>query len=121
MDAVFPSGATPPGYRVYRAEVEPQQETSAAEHPAANLKSPLELLGSVSSHEYQDKQFEFGKTYLYTVRAVAQYGQDFVESADSPPANVTPRDTFHPRRCGPGGRGAPCNPETLLTSNCRGN
>jgi hypothetical protein len=81
---------------VYRAEVEPQQDVSAPDHPAANLKSTLELLGSVSSHEYRDTQFEFGKTYLYTVRAVAQFGQDLVESADGAPAFVTPRDTFPP-------------------------
>jgi hypothetical protein len=96
MDAAFPSGATPSGYRVYRAEVEPTQETSATDQSKANLKSPLEMLGSVSSHEYRDTQFEFGKTYLYTVRAVAQFGQEMVESADGAPAIVTPRDTFPP-------------------------
>jgi len=96
MDVAFPSGATPSGYRVYRAEVEPQQEGGAQNQPAANLKSPLELLGTVSSHEYRDTQFEFGNAYLYTVRAVAQFGQDLVESADGSPAIVTPRDTFPP-------------------------
>jgi hypothetical protein len=96
MDVAFPSDATPSGYRVYRAEVEPQQQGSAQNQPTPNLKSPLELLGTVSSHEYRDTQFEFGKTYLYTVRAVAQFGQDLVESADGPPAIVTPRDTFPP-------------------------
>jgi len=96
MDVAFPSSAMPSGYRVYRAEVESPQGTSAPDNKATNLKSPLELLGTVSSHEYRDTQFEFGKTYLYTVRAVAQFGQELVESADGPAAIVTPRDTFPP-------------------------
>ena len=33
---------------------------------------------------------------MYTVRSVAQFGADSVESADSAPAVVTPRDTFPP-------------------------
>jgi hypothetical protein len=56
----------------------------------------LELLGSSPSNEFRDSRFEFGIPYLYTVRSVAQFGADFVESADSPPAKVTPRDVFPP-------------------------
>jgi len=33
---------------------------------------------------------------VYTVRSVAQFGEDLVESADSAPASVTPRDAFPP-------------------------
>ena len=33
---------------------------------------------------------------MYTVRSVAQFGADLVESADSAPAMVTPRDVFPP-------------------------
>ena len=40
--------------------------------------------------------FQFGNTYIYTVRSVAQFGSDSVESADSSPAVVTPRDIFPP-------------------------
>ena len=36
------------------------------------------------------------RTYLYTVRNAAQYGEAFAESADSAPATVTPRDIFPP-------------------------
>ena len=46
--------------------------------------------------EFQDAHFEFGTPYIYTVRTVAQFGADSVESADSVPAAVTPRDTFPP-------------------------
>lgn len=91
-----PAGSSPSGYRVYRAEVERGQESSAPAQPSDNFKSPLELLGSVNSTEYRDTQFEFGRTYLYTVRSLAQYGQDLVQSADGAPALAAPLDTFPP-------------------------
>jgi hypothetical protein len=84
-------------YRIYRAEVEPGGEAAAAADPSkAKLKSPLELLGPTPTPAFRDTQFEFDHTYLYTVRSVAQYEFDSVESADSQPAVVTPRDTFPP-------------------------
>jgi hypothetical protein len=60
------------------------------------LKTPLELEGPSPSAEFRDSHFEFGTPYLYTVRSVAQFGADFVESADSAPVIVTPRDVFPP-------------------------
>jgi len=45
---------------------------------------------------FRDTQFEFGRTYRYSVRSVAQYQADEVESADSQPLVVAPRDTFPP-------------------------
>ena len=107
-------GATLPalvGYRVYRAEVEPAAEAAAAQDPSrAKLKMPLELLGPTPSAAFRDTQFEFGHTYLYSVRSVAQYAADEVESADSRPAVVTPRDTFPP--AAPSGLVAIVVPET---------
>lgn len=96
--------APPAGYRVYRAEVEtgPASASQAGESAAAQdvskpkLKTPLELLGPTPSATFRDTQFEFGRTYLYVVRSVAQYEAESVESADSLPAIVTPRDTFPP-------------------------
>jgi hypothetical protein len=85
------------GYRIYRAEVEPGAEAAAAQDPSkAKLKAPLELLAPASSAAFRDAQFEFGHTYLYTVRSVAQYELDSVESADSEAVIVTPRDIFPP-------------------------
>ncbi len=85
------------GYRVYRAEVEPGTEAAAAQDLAkAKLKTPLELLAPAPSTAFRDAQFEFGHTYVYAVRSVAQYGSDSVESADSQPVGVTPRDVFPP-------------------------
>jgi hypothetical protein len=84
------------GYRAYRAEIEPGEESTPRDVSQLKLKPPLAMQGSTSSAEFSDTHFEFGHTYLYTVRAVAQYGADTIESADSSPAVVTPRDTFPP-------------------------
>jgi hypothetical protein len=78
-------------YRVYRAEAD-----AALTPEEARKKASLELLGVAPSPAYRDTQFEFGRTYLYVVRSVAQYEMDAVESEDSAPAMVTPRDTFPP-------------------------
>jgi hypothetical protein len=91
-----PAGATFGGYHVYRAQMESGQQGATPDAPQAKLKSPPELLGSSTSPDYQDLHFEFGETYLYTVRSVAAFGTDLVESADSVPASVAPRDVFPP-------------------------
>jgi len=95
-EAAVPPGASSRGYRVYRAKVDSQQEGVPVETALAKAKTPPELVGSSSSTELRDARFEFGATYLYTVRSVAQFGGDLAESDDSPPASVTPRDVFPP-------------------------
>jgi hypothetical protein len=92
------AGAAPKtaGYRVYRAEIEPGEENAPQEVSQVKLKSPLAMQGSPNTPEFSDTHFEFGHTYLYTVRAFAEYGEDTTESADSAPAVVTPPDTFPP-------------------------
>jgi len=78
-------------------------------------------VGPSSSTEFRDSDFEFGKTYVYTVRNVSQFGADLVESADSAPAIVTPKDTFPP--AAPSGLESaiiPATPQALPTSNYRG-
>jgi hypothetical protein len=95
-EAAFPSGASSRAYRVYRGEIESGHEADTQNVSQTELKAPLELAGTSSSNEFRDSDFEFGTVYLYTVRSVAQFGPDFVESADSPSAVVTPRDVFPP-------------------------
>jgi len=90
-EAEPPPGATFGGYRVYRAQMESAQEGSAAK-----LKSPSQMVGTSTTPQYEDLHFEFGETYLYTVRSVAAFGPDLVESGDSAAAMLTPRDTFSP-------------------------
>ena len=96
IEPFSPEAPAPSSYRVYRAELEPGEETAAQDLSQVKLKSAIELAGSSSSPDFRDTHFEFGRTYLYMVRAVAQFGSDLVESADSAPAVVTPRDTFPP-------------------------
>jgi hypothetical protein len=95
-EPALPPGASSRTFRVYRGLAAPGQENAPQDISQAKLKSPLELEGPSPSNEFRDAHFEFGTSYLYTVRAVAQYGADLVESADSLPVVVTPRDTFPP-------------------------
>lgn len=95
--AAVPPGASSRVYRVYRREAETAEETPLQQNVSnAKLQTPLELEGTSPSGEFRDSHFEFGTAYLYTVRSVAQFGADLVESADSAPVTVTPRDTFPP-------------------------
>jgi len=85
------------GYRVFRGEIDPTTADAAAHDVAqAKWKSQLTLLAPAPENSYRDTLFEFGKTYVYVVRAVALAGDGPVESDDSAPAVVTPRDTFPP-------------------------
>jgi hypothetical protein len=95
-ETAVPPGASSRTYRVYRGEIESGQGNPPQSVSQAKLKTPLELAGTSPSTSYQDSHFEFGTPYLYTVRSVAQFGADFVESADSAPAVITPRDVFPP-------------------------
>jgi fibronectin type 3 domain-containing protein len=83
-------------YHVYRGEIDPASAGAAANDlPQAKWKSPLTLLGSATSTSYRDTAFDFGKTYLYTVRTVIP-GDGTIESSDSVPVIVAPRDIFPP-------------------------
>jgi hypothetical protein len=85
------------GYRVFRGEIDPSSaEAASHDITQAKWKSPLVLLAPAPEASYRDTLFEFGKTYLYVVRAVAVAGDGPVESDDSAPAVVAPRDTFPP-------------------------
>jgi hypothetical protein len=84
-------------YHVYRGEIEPASAAAAANDLSqAKWKSPLVLLASSPTNSYRDAAFDFGKTYLYTVRTVIPEDGSTIESSDSVPAIVTPRDTFPP-------------------------
>jgi hypothetical protein len=95
-EAASPPEASSRAYRVYRGVNESGQENPPRDISQARLKTPLGLVGPSSSTEFRDSNFEFGTPYVYTVRSVAQFGADFVESSDSVPAIVTPRDIFPP-------------------------
>jgi hypothetical protein len=94
--AISPEAPTQAAYRVFRAEIEPGAEAAPRDFSQVKLRAPIEMAGVSSAPDFLDSHFEFGRTYLYTVRAVAQFGLDSIESEDSEPAVVTPRDTFPP-------------------------
>jgi hypothetical protein len=96
VEAALPPGASSRAYRVYRGVLESGQEPPPQDLLQAKFKIPLALAGPSTSTEFRDLHFEFGTPYLYTVRSVAQFGTDLVESADSAPTTVTPRDIFPP-------------------------
>ncbi len=96
-----PAAAAGPvaSYRVYRGELaaeSPAPAPAAGDISKLKFSAPLEFLGPAPEDSYSDSQFEFGRTYVYTVRSVSQYGADSVESADSAPVILTPRDIFPP-------------------------
>jgi fibronectin type 3 domain-containing protein len=84
-------------YNIYRAELD-ADSMDLASHDASqlNLNGKLQLLASQPEQIYSDRSFEFGKTYAYVVRSVLNRDGAALESADSTPAVVTPRDTFPP-------------------------
>jgi hypothetical protein len=93
-------------YRVYRGQLNPPVDQAAIDAAVKDLahvrwKSPLALVGSATTNGYQDTDFAFGATYVYVVRTVPSPGAvtqtvEAVESADSVPAVITPKDIFPP-------------------------
>jgi hypothetical protein len=104
------AGTAPPisGYRIYRAEVEPGPAASAAADSAPGAQAPeaggegievksrLVKVGDTQSTSFEDSQAELGRTYAYSVRSLAQYPGEALESADSNLAIVTVRDIIPP-------------------------
>jgi hypothetical protein len=88
--------ATTAHYNIYRAELDPASTNLAPDVSQLNLNGKLQPLASQAEQAYSDKSFEFGKTYAYIVRSVIDRNNTPLESADSTPAIVTPRDTFPP-------------------------
>ena len=88
-------------YRVFRAEME--SGPNAGANPAAtgnmeasNPKVPFARIAEAASPPYTDTQTELGKTYVYSVRSVAQYPGVQIESLNSNLATITPKDVFPP-------------------------
>jgi hypothetical protein len=85
------------GYRIYRAEIHP-----SAAAPSSQAGSPGRVetnaapFASTGINSYRDTSFVFDQTYVYTVRSVIQVEGQELESTDSQPTTVTPRDTFPP-------------------------
>lgn len=98
---VPPAGKLGPAairYRVYRMQAAAASTSvdSAGGMSQKDSTPPYTLLGETASPAFHDASFTFGVTYRYTVRSVAHYDAGEVESEDSKPLEVTPRDTFPP-------------------------
>jgi hypothetical protein len=99
------------GYRIYRAEAEPGPAAGPVSEPGAaslDLKPRLAKIGDTESTTFEDTQAELGRTYTYSVRSIAQYPGEALESADSNLAVVTVRDIIPPSA--PAGLIAVCAP-----------
>jgi hypothetical protein len=84
-------------YRIYRGEVDASTaEAAATDLSKVKWKAPLALLSGSDERAYRDTLFDFGKSYAYIVRTVVVVEGNPLESADSNPAIVSPRDTFSP-------------------------
>jgi hypothetical protein len=86
-------------YHVYRGELDPKfydPKITGPEILHERFAAPLALLGRSNDPHYTDKQFDFGKTYVYIVRSVTTAGNNELESSDSDPLILKPTDTFPP-------------------------
>ena len=94
------AGEPPPAileYHVLRGELDPASAAAAEKDlHAAVWKLPLLQIASTSAPEYQDTGFDYGKTYAYVVRSVINANGAPLESGDSRPAILTPKDIFPP-------------------------
>jgi hypothetical protein len=83
-------------YHVYRAELDTAGTAATNEGQNPKPKTPLLKIGESESATYRDTLAELGKTYIYSVRSVAQYPNALIESGDSNMVKLTPKDTFPP-------------------------
>ena len=86
-------------YRIYRLEIHPANTASplqTQELPQSKPEAHAALLASSETTSYRDISMVFDHTYLYVVRSVIQIEGNELESSDSQPVTVTPRDTFPP-------------------------
>ena len=95
--AAATSGETLATYHIYRGELDTTASIpTSGDLSQAKWKNPPLLLAPAQSNSYNDTFFEFGKTYVYLVRSVTVAEGNTIESDDSTPAIVAPRDTFPP-------------------------
>lgn len=84
-------------FQVYRGELDPSSAAAAQKdlHDAI-WKVQLVQIGVTPTPGYQDSTFEFDRMYAYVVRTVIREAGVLVESGNSLPAVVTPKDIFPP-------------------------
>lgn len=84
-------------YHVYRGELEPDTAESASKDlRQAKWKLALLQVATTTAPEYEDRGFDYGKTYAYVVRSAVPAAGSLLESGDSKASVLTPVDTFPP-------------------------
>jgi hypothetical protein len=86
-------------YHVYRGEIDPKSydpKITGSDVLHQKFAAPIAQLDRTNDAHYIDKQFDFGKTYVYIVRSVTTAGGIELESSDSDPLILKPADTFPP-------------------------
>jgi hypothetical protein len=86
-------------YRVYRGELDSKTYDPKITGPDVlqeRFAAPLARLDRTNDPRYADKQFDFGKIYVYIVRSATTAGGNELESSDSDPLILKPVDTFPP-------------------------
>ncbi|MFL6213015.1 MAG: fibronectin type III domain-containing protein [Blastocatellia bacterium] len=76
--------ATVVGYNLYRRNAK-----------KTNIGGPLNA-EPITATTFSDTKFQYGVDYIYVARALSQGASGLIESADSAPLRVTPKDTFSP-------------------------
>jgi len=85
------------GYRIYRSEIHPSAASSSPQDlPQGKAELHAALLAASETNSYRDTSVVFDHTYVYVVRSVIQVEGNELESSDSQPVTITPRDTFPP-------------------------
>jgi hypothetical protein len=85
------------GYRIYRSETNRAAAGSTPQElPQGKPEVHAALLASSETNHYRDTSVVFDHTYVYLVRSVIQVEGTELESSDSQPVSVTPRDIFPP-------------------------
>lgn len=85
------------GYHIYRAEIDSAAASSSpGVHSVGKAETNPVPLDSSQTNSYRDTSFIFDRTYIYIIRSVIQADGTSLESSDSQPLTVTPRDTFPP-------------------------
>jgi hypothetical protein len=84
-------------YQIYRTEMDPAAPSpSPALHAGSKAETNPAPLASSQTNSFSDTSFTFDHTYIYIVRSVIQADGTSLESSDSQPVTVIPRDIFPP-------------------------
>jgi hypothetical protein len=86
-------------YHIYRGELDAKSYDPNITGPDVlyqKFAAPLARVERTNEPHFSDKQFEFGKIYVYIVRGVTTARGNELESSDSEPLILKPADTFPP-------------------------